>query len=77
MAYMCFGKSVEDWEDIYALLKFKGKQPRSLADLMDYKTPDTLQGCVKIAFELTEAKSSLKDNPVRAWIHNMLKQGCL
>lgn len=67
-----FGKTMDEWRDIYALLQFRGKEPKSLRDLMAWQPPLSPQGCMDTAFDLAEARTLVKENPTIEWVRNML-----
>lgn len=59
-----FGRTVPDWCDIYLILLFRGKEPKSFKDLFAWYPPSTPQGCMDLAFELAEARAEIKEIPV-------------
>ena len=69
---MFWGRDIKDWEDIYSLLMFQGKPAKSFADLMAWRTPESPQGCVNLAFDMVEARAAKYENPVRKWIERIL-----
>lgn len=66
------GKEVGDWQDIYALMIFRGQQPKSLRDLMQWQAPITPAGCLKVAMDLVEARLVPLNNEAAKWIEHWL-----
>lgn len=71
---MYFGKELEDWMDIYCLLKFRGENPISLKDLYTWRPPLAPNACLLLGFELVEARKAITDSPVPKWIADYMKQ---
>lgn len=67
-------RKVEEWQDIYCLVVFRGEEPRSLRDLHTWRAPLSPEGCLRIAFDLIEArqKYGLQAKVVAKWIERML-----
>jgi hypothetical protein len=74
---MVFGREISEWVDIYKLLVFRGESPRSLRDLCNWRSPESPQGCVELAFELSEARAQITNHPVGGWVENLLNTGTL
>lgn len=69
---MILGKTVEDWGDIYSLIKFYGGEPKSMADLYAWQPPSTPKACLKLGLDLLEARKLFSCHEVSEWVKTLL-----
>ncbi len=70
---MILGKRLEDWCDIYCLIKFYGKNPKSIKDLFDWNPPQTPKECLRLGLDLIEARK-IDSKEAAQWYENLLKE---
>lgn len=68
------GRTIDDWIDIYCLIKFSGKTPASLKDLYIWRAPEQPDECLKLAMELVRAREFFIEEAqqVRDWLSELL-----
>lgn len=67
-----YGKPIQEWLDIYTILKYRKQEPRDLKDLFYFIYPSTIKECINLSFEYSNAIALKldKDCPVLGWITN-------
>ncbi len=68
---ICFmGKPTEHWLSIYQLMKYQGKEVKSLWDLTRWRAPESPNDCFRIGLELIEAEAAIYEKP----FYNMMER---